>query len=363
MVKRTFEEFVDLVRKKQTNNNLCFYIKDTYVNMNTKMLMKCNIHGEFWQSPKNHLKKCQCPKCSNIYKYDTEEFIERAIKVHKDRYQYHLVEYINSITKVQIYCPLHGIFWQTPAHHLSGSQCPGCTNNKKLDFTEFVRRAFEIHGNKYIYDLVEYNGMDKKVQIFCPLHGIFWQTPSKHIGKREGGCPKCNGGVRHTLEEFIKMANDVHENMYQYHLVEYINSNTKVKIWCPIHGIFEQTPGHHLSGIKCPRCKTSKGEIKITHYLNELNISFTTQKIFDDCVYKKSLPFDFFIPHMNLCIEYDGEQHFKIVERWGGLEGFELRKIRDDIKTNFCKNNNINLLRISYEDNIENKLKEYGFGL
>ncbi len=138
------------------------------------------------------------------------------------------------------------------------------------------------------------------------------------------------------------------------------------KIICPIHGIFEQKTNSHLNGSGCPYCKESKGEKKIRCYLNEHNINFISQKKFKECVDKNKLSFDFYLPIYNLCIEYDGEQHFKLNYFSKNKKILTETRRRDNIKNNFCNNNNgrPKLLRISYEkyNEIDNILKNYFLG-
>jgi very-short-patch-repair endonuclease len=101
-----------------------------------------------------------------------------------------------------------------------------------------------------------------------------------------------------------------------------------------------------MIGCGCPKCNYSKGEMKIQLWLEKNRIKFTPQKTFDGCKYRGKLRFDFYIPSKNLCIEYDGEQHFIQQGRNRNLN--ENRK-RDDIKNGYCKNKKITLLRISYK--------------
>ena len=122
-------------------------------------------------------------------KLSTEEWIQKAKKVHGDKYDYSKVKYYNAHTKVCIICPIHGEFWQTPASHLMGNACPKCGGKTKLNTDKFIHRAKEIHGDKYDYSKVEYINATTKVCIICPIHGEFWQTPAKHLSGK--GCKKC----------------------------------------------------------------------------------------------------------------------------------------------------------------------------
>ena len=120
-----------------------------------------------------------------------EDFIEKAKEVHGSKYDYSLVDYVDSSTKVKIICPIHGEFEQTPNKHLAGQGCKQCGRNRtKVGVDEFIQRARAVHGDKYDYSKVQYERKDKKVTIVCPEHGEFQQTPACHVTLRQG-CPKC----------------------------------------------------------------------------------------------------------------------------------------------------------------------------
>ena len=291
-------------------------------------------------------------------KYTKNIFIQKSINVHGDLYDYSLVEYVNCTTKVKIICAIHGIFEQTPDNHIHRkSKCPFCSG-KKLNTYEFIKKAVEIHDNNYIYLLVEYINNYTKVKIICPIHGIFEMLPSNHLSQKQG-CPVCSGNKPLTNEEYVEKAIKRHVDKYDYSLVEYISTSKKVKIICPIHGIFEQNSLNHLQGAGCPMCSESKGEKIITHHLLKNKIKYITQHKFNDCKDKRRLPFDFYLPELNTCIEYDGIQHFKPIEFFGGMSALNENKKRDKIKTDYCINNGINLLRIKYTEDVNEKLKNF----
>jgi superfamily II DNA or RNA helicase len=184
-------------------------------------------------------------------KLTTEEFIKRAKEVHGDKYDYSKVEYKSAKEKVCIICPLHGEFWQIPSNHLHGYGCPKCSGKNRTT-EDFIAEARKIHGDKYDYSKVEYVNTKTKVCIICPEHGEFWQNPCDHlIGK---GCPKCSGVNKSNTEEFVKKAKEIHGDKYDYSKVFYINNKTKVCIICTEHGEFWQTPINHLNGQGCPIC-------------------------------------------------------------------------------------------------------------
>lgn len=232
------------------------------------------------------------------------------------------------------------------------------TNKKRNNLQDLIIRANLIHNNKYKYDNIKvHKNMHEKVLIECEFHGVFEQSLHSHINKKRG-CAKCAiENATDTKVNFIIKSKQVHGDEYDYSKVNYINSRTKVIIVCSIHGDFEQKPNDHISSSAgCPICKESKGERIIRNFLDQNSIKYEYQKAFDDCIFKSQLFFDFYLIDYNLCIEYDGEQHDQLVEYWGGINGLEMRKIRDNIKNEYCINNNIKLLRIRYSDKIEEKL-------
>jgi len=199
--------------------------------------------------------------------------------------------------------------------------------------------------------------MKTKSIIICKIHGEFKQTPDSHLKGR--GCFECSGRKKHSTKEIIKKFKNIHNDKYDYTKVIYKNYDSKVKIICKKHGEFKQAPKHHINGSGCPGCRQSLGENKIETILKNKQVEFDRQKRFDECKYKYTLPFDFYLKKTNTCIEYDGEQHFKSIKRFGGNKGLKIRKKRDRIKNKFCKKNNIELLRIRFDENLEKKLLNF----
>ena len=295
-----------------------------------------------------------------------DEFICRAREVHGDKYNYSKVEYINSTTKVCIICPVHGEFWQTPNSHLSGKGCVKCVwDAQKNDTEDFITRSRKIHGEKYDYSLVNYERVDKKVKIICPIHGVFEQKPNGHLGGQ--GCPKCRDDAkRRTTEQFVEEARKVHGEKYDYSLVDYHQSFEKVKIICPTHGVFEQAPHHHLEGRGCSLCSSSQGEGAIVKVLYKYNVEYETQyKILLNLTLfgrNEELRVDFFLPKENMIIEYNGIQHYEEVKHFHEKDnGFEKQKARDKKLKKWCKDNGVKLLIIKYtqKDKIEKILKQH----
>lgn len=292
----------------------------------------------------------------------TEIFIKRAKEKHGNKFDYSLVDYIKQDKIVTIGCPIHGNFLIEPRNHLrSNTGCEKCKTNYKPNNEEFIEKSKNIHGNKYDYSLVDYNGKRSSVIIICPIHGEFEQVARNHYGG--SGCQKCanesiSNHQRLTIEGFIEKSRNIHGDKYDYSLVDYKTNTDRVKIICGIHGEFEQRPVEHLRGCNCPKCKESKGEKIIREYLIKNKIEYITQHKFPDCRNKNELPFDFYIPKYNICIEYNGAQHYKPVKYWGGEETLKNIKFRDNIKKEYCRDNNIPLIVIRYNEVIVKKLNK-----
>ncbi|MFA5586885.1 MAG: hypothetical protein WDA02_10280 [Saccharofermentanales bacterium] len=155
-----------------------------------------------------------------------------------------------------------------------------------------------------------------------------------------------------TKEIFIEISKILHCDKYDYSLVDYKNMYTIIKIICPIHGIFKKSTVKHLNGSGCNKCKQTKGEKQVRLFLENNNINYELEKKFKKCKNILPLSFDFYLPLHNTCIEYDGIQHFKPIKIFGGETELKKTKLRDQIKTDYCKNNNIKLIRIKYNEDI-----------
>ena len=291
----------------------------------------------------------------------TKQFIEEANLIHNNKYNYSKVNYINANTKVCIICPIHGEFWQTPANHLKGRKCPKCKfellkrkNTKSKE--QFITEANIIHNNKYNYSKIEYVNTNTKVCIICPEHGEFWQTPANHLKKH--GCPKCsfekNKDVnRSNANNFIKKAREIHGNRYDYSKIKYTNNRVEVCIVCPKHGEFWQTPHSHLCGCGCPNCQQSKLENKTKIILDNLNIKNIQRcdSSYLDWLDKQHL--DFYLPDYKIAIECQGIQHYKPIKYFGGEKKFKTVQKLDEEKRNKLKEHNIELIYINYNFNDE----------
>ena len=199
-------------------------------------------------------------------KQTTQDFIEKARKVHGDKYDYSCTEYMGARYNVSIRCKIHGVFTQMATNHLGGKGCKECSRIKVArdqtsNTEEFIRKARIIHGDKYDYSKIDYKNNRTQVEIICKIHGKFFQTPSGHLSGK--GCKECGkekskedtrSRIMLSKDEFIKRANNIHKNLYDYSKIEYVDTRTKIKIICKKHGSFLQTPQKHMMGRGCPTC-------------------------------------------------------------------------------------------------------------
>jgi very-short-patch-repair endonuclease len=232
---------------------------------------------------------------------------------------------------VCIICPEHGEFWQTPNSHLRGKGCSACYDEKrgkttKMTPEEFIEKAIDSHkGEQLDYSKVIYKNVKTKVCIIChekdelgQEHGEFWQSPHNHLCG--AGCPKCGKKKRNEKntkknEQFIKDALKVHGNIYDYSKTNYVSAKKKVCIICKKHGEFYQSPHSHLCGNGCPYCNESHLETDIRIKLDENNLIYTREenvtRLTGLQIGKSHQRLDFYVWHIKLCIECQGEQHFK----------------------------------------------------
>jgi hypothetical protein len=245
-----------------------------YKNAKTNISIKCTEHGDFFQTPDNHLRGTGCPKCSLIkkglrHRKSQDIVIEQFIKVHGNVYNYAKTKYIKENEPVVITCLLHDDFKQTPNAHLAGKGCRKCGVKKMSDsqrktIEEFIKEARDIHGIKYNYNKIKYKDYHTPIIIGCPTHGDFEQRPADHISQSKGhGCRKCGDEYRGNLcrksnEQFIKESIEIHGDLYIYDKVDYQTQDDNVTIICKIHGEFLQQPVVHLRGCGCQLCGSIK---------------------------------------------------------------------------------------------------------
>ena len=297
---------------------------------------------------------CGIKRSTDKRRKPVEQFVEEAKQKHGDKYDYSKVDYNNIHEKVIIVCKSHGEFHQTPGNHLRGVNCPKCgietrTAIRKKPIEQFIEEATKIHGDKYDYSDVVYINSLTKISIICPLHGKFEQKPSVHL--MDSACSICShkeGGLknRKTTEQFVEEAKQKHGDKYDYSKVDYNYTHENVVIVCNSHGEFRQKPVSHLRGAGCPMC-VNKTEAKMYETMKQIYPMMIRQFKQDWCKRLLHLPFDFCIPECKIIIELDGAQHFRQIRNWSSPEEqFENDKYKED-----CANENgYSVIRLLQED-------------
>ena len=181
------EKFID--KSKKIHGNKYNYDKCDYTKMDNKVLLTCNIHGDFLTWPRGHIQQnVGCPECSvKNHRMDNNIIINKFRKIYGDLYDYSKFNYKKSLEKSIIICKKHGEFEKDYTHHYHLKQgCPKCSYEihklgSVLSNKEFVDRAKKIHGDLYDYSNTVYLRYNKKLNIFCNKHGIFSQSPNSHL--------------------------------------------------------------------------------------------------------------------------------------------------------------------------------------
>ena len=366
-IRKTTETFVDEV--KNINPNI--EIIGEHINSKTKIKCRCIVDNYEWEAtPSNLLKGRGCPECkrlkigkSNIK--TTQQFIDELQKVNPNITI--IDEYVNSSSKISYRCNICGyIHKATPSHLLRGNGCPKCEIKKisllkSKSHKEFMSEIKEC--NHKVEIIGKYINQNTKIKCKCLECGKEWLAYPSNLLKGQG-CSDCYGTHLKTTKDFISEMK--HINPYIEIVGEHVNNATKIKCKClKCCKEFESTPAHLISDYGCPYCHISKGERAILKYLDNKNFNYIFQHRFDKCKNERPLPFDFYLPDYNMCIEYDGEQHYRPIEFKGvskeqSVINYEFQKQKDEIKNKYCQDNKIKLIRIPYWefDNIENILNK-----
>ena len=355
-------------KAKEIHGDKYNYKTSKYISMFEKLDIYCNKCKKiFPQTPNDHIhKRNGCPICkinnlSDKFALEKDDFLKRAKKIHGDKYEYDLSNFVNSNTKIEVFCKIHNLKFEiTPGKLLNGHGCYECgKDNIRLNLKDVISQSKKIFKNKYNYDNSKIFYKNKKTYFtfFCKSCNVeVEQRVDKHL--KGGNCKYCEGAIKDN-KMFIRKAKKIHDNIYDYSNVKYKHHLKNVEIICKKHGPFMQTPKIHLGGSGCPSCSSSKGEKKIAKYLKLNNIKFIHDKPYSKyCKTKKEdekLRFDFFIPEIKLFIEYDGRQHFK-AENYGSSKITRKERLNNEQKrdhrknTLVSKNENYKLLRIKFTD-------------
>lgn len=354
----TTEQFIE--KAKLIHGKKYDYSLVDYTFWDSKINIICKVHGVFSQLGYNHLKGKGCPKCSvfriaNSRRLNTEKFISKAILIHGSKYSYKNSNYVDCNTPLEIFCNQHQIhFVQKPNLHFRTVGCPSCskyTSIKKISLNNetFLKRCKDLYNNRFIYNNFYIKG-DTLMEIVCPLHGIFYQKASEHL--RGHSCQKCAGRYK-THHEWVEEARIIHGNKYEY-LTEYKYSEGYLKIKCSNkkHSIFRQKANNHLQGQGCPECGLSKNklETKLKEFLKKeykkIIFQYMPEWLKTIKMGKQSL--DICLLKYKIAIEYQGIQHFKPVEFFGGDLKFIENQERDERKRLLCEENGYKLFYFSY---------------
>lgn len=276
-----------------------------------------------------------------------------------------------------VICPEHGAWEVIDANHLSGkSGCPTCqnisagrrlSNAALISFDDFIIRAVKIHGRKYSYQLSDEFKVSDKISIECPSHGLFKQVGTHHLAGK--GCRKCANeqksiNQKSTRDFLLTKFEEVHGDRYQYKLPSKAAYRDKVEIICREHGAFQQEIKVHLQAKGCPKCALSKGENAIALFLQRAGLIFEVEYAIPEISERNPVRFDFFLPEKRLFIEYDGQHHFMPVN-FGGMSDekalavHNMVKERDKRKDKWAKENNYTVLRVRYDQDVNEALSKY----
>ena len=365
MTKLSIDSFIS--KANLIHNFKYDYSLVNFNNNKEKISIICKTHGVFMQRVSAHLEGRGCPDCGRAKSNDSQritnsDFIKFLERKFGKAYDYSKVIYKNKRSKINIICPHHGEV-TVSYDFLKGNDVPCilCKKpNKDFDYPltsvdNFIRNARLIFPDYDYNKVCNYHKNDLN-EFTCIKHN---QTFIKSCGSilRGHGCPECERLKKQ--QTFIQKAKAIHNNRYTYCSTVYKNSDTKVCITCPKHGDFLQKPVDHLQGYGCIYCHNYKGEKDIIEFLKRHNIEFQYQKRFSDLKDIGYLSYDFYIPPKQTLIEYNGIQHYKPIDFFGGKEAYDLQIKHDIIKRDYAKAHNLNLICISYKDNIQKVLSDY----
>ena len=252
-------------------------------------------------------------------------------------------------------CKIDQYEWMArPNNILNNHGCPMCGGVKRRTHEEYVAYVASEHPD--IEVIGAYINAHTPILHRCTIDDCEWMTEPNNILK-DHGCPKCAGVKKKTHNEYVSEVAVINKNIEVVGI--YVDARTKILHKCKIDGCnWMAKPDWILRGSGCPKCNTSKGENAIADWLSKKNIVYKPQETFDDCKDKYVLRFDFYLPDYNILIEYNGKQHYEPIDFFGGQEGFEKNVKRDKIKENYCKENNITLIKIPYFADVYEELEK-----
>ncbi len=340
--------------------------KESYIDSHTPILHECTIHNIEWNiSPTSALQGCGCHQCKS------DKIRNRLSKTHK-QYLEELKDINPNIEPIEQYiganipilhkCLIDEYEWNaTPANVLCGCGCPKCGQRFKRTHDDYVRDVYEINSDIEVIGV--FSGLQTPILHKCKKHNIEWMAYPEFIlrgcGCRECGNEKIKEKLGKTHEQYVQELKEVNPDVEV--LGVYINSVTPILHKCLIDGYEWYTAPTTMLRCGCPQCNESSGERQIRQWLKKHNITYVYQMLFANCRDVRPLPFDFYLSELNICIEYDGVQHFEPIDYFGGQESLEYTQKHDIIKNQYCVENNIKLIRIPYFKDVEEELNNFLF--
>lgn len=347
-------------KSKQKFGEKFDYSKTVYVKKGVELTITCPRHGDIRTTPEWHTwSKHGCRECDIEIprEFKKAKVLEKAREVHNGRYDYSKVVFTKVDAPVEITCPSHGAFFQNLFRHANhGDMCPKCViENGRITTDEFLERSRKIHGNRYDYSKVVFKNVSDKVTITCKKHGEFVQRIASHLsGNRCRDCYIEDSWL--DREQFIDSSKKIHGDNYDYSKVVYKGSKKKVEIVCPRHGPFWQKPNAHLSSESgCRFCYESKGERAVESVLKKYGLKYIREYRIEPYLFR----YDFYLPENDIFIEFNGIQHYRPVEIFGGRTAFNRVCENDSRKKLLVKTRGSSLIVVSYMSLCERLVEEH----
>ncbi|PEP81713.1 hypothetical protein CN581_11320 [Bacillus toyonensis] len=364
--KKTHEEYLREVKEVHNGN---IKVIGHYINAKTKITHKCKFGHEWGSLSSNILKGQGCPKCatkrvSESQKKTHKDYIREVFEIHNGDIEVR-DKYINNHTKIKHDCKICNYEWETaPINIIKGRGCPKCGGSMKKTHEDYLKEVEEKH-NGNIKVEGKYINYPTKITHKCNVCWHKWdRTPSDILRGR--GCPKCTKenyreARTKSHEQYVREVEEVHNGDVEVK-EKYINSYTKIKHGCKHGHEWEAVPLNIYRGKGCPDCHESKGERLVSSILESLGVTFRSQVKFKELGFDKHvrLTCDFVVYKDNepiFVIEYNGIQHYRPNDFFGGLEGYKKTKRRDETKRKMLHEEGITVIDIPYSET-EEQVKE-----
>lgn len=334
-----------------------------YIDMKKKVSVECNVCGYKWDSLARNLVgkyHIHCPGCTKGCKNNKKE-IEEENRIKLERKVAEITLKANnkgilleriSDRRFKCTCINCGETWENTLSNAYQYKCK-CANNINYTQEEFENIAKENFPQFIITG--KFDSIKKPIKCMCKKCNSeveFSRAVALTSTRRETQCPNC--GIN-TKQHFIDRLKK--EKPYIDIVSEFISIKDECTFYNSECGHTFTTRADKIYRTDCTICTQSNGEKTIEKLLKSLNIVFEKQKTFNECKDINKLRFDFYIPSLNTCIEYNGKQHYEPIKFFGGSENFWKSVARDNIKTEYCKVNGITLIKIPYTvENIEEYL-------